>query len=128
MKRETKELINWIIQIIEQKYPAVTSGETDKEVEMNKRLIKEFYVKKENAIKFLSEDLPKIESHLCRGGYIQDENRIPCCEGDVIEYKDLLSNEIVKGTLYWSINDKCFYAKIDNKPRSISTYFKKVDK
>lgn len=128
MKRETKELINWIIQIIEQKYPEVTNGETDEEVEENKRLIKEFYAKKENAIKFLSEDLPKIESHLRRGGYIQDVNGTPCCEGDVIEYKHIRINEFLKGTLYWSVNDKRFFVKDNDNLYLIGTDFRKVEK
>lgn len=123
MKRETKELLKWLEDLLNRYKIRLMSGREELGwAERNRETDRAF-----EAIDFL-RSLPDIEKHLCRGGYIQDSNGIPCCEGDVIEYKDLLSNEIVKGTLYWSINDKCFYAKIDNKPRSISTYFKKVDK
>lgn len=123
MKRETKELLKWLEDLLNRYKIRLMSGREELGwAERNRETDRAF-----EAIDFL-RSLPDIEKHLCRGGYIQDSNGTPCCEGDVIEYKDLLSNEIVKGTLYWSINDKCFYAKIDNKPRSISTYFKKVDK
>lgn len=123
MKRETKELLKWLEDLLNRYKIRLMSGREELGwAERNRETDRAF-----EAIDFL-DSLPDIEKHLCRGGYIQDKNGIPCCEGDVIEYKNLLSNEIVKGTLYWSINDKCFYAKIDNKPRSISTYFKKVDK
>ncbi len=39
---------------------------------------------KKTALEFL-DSLPGIESRLCRGGYIQDTNGIPCREGDEVE-------------------------------------------
>lgn len=127
MKRETKELVNWIKSVIEGLEPEYTRPLCQSEYELNEEAKRELKLRKIAAVKFL-DSLPDIEKHLCRGGYIQDENGIPCCEGDVIEYKDLQIDEIVKGTLYWSVNDKRFYSKRDDTLYLISTYFKKVDK
>lgn len=99
MKQETKELIKWIrIQLLAQ-----TKGNDD---EFNQEINK--------ACNFL-DSLPEIESHLCRGGYIQDKNGKPCCEGDQIINPSLLDCKKELGKLYWSVSDCRFYCKIDGK-------------
>ena len=73
MKQETKDLIQWIKDtIVNCPYLAMPNfirADSDE--------------KKEDAINFLNS-LPELESHLCRGGYIQDKNGTPCCDGDKI--------------------------------------------
>ena len=73
MKKETKELIKWIKEACE---AFVYQSKDFKENLSRDKTCDE-------AIKFL-ESIPEIESHLCRGGYIQDKNGTPCCDGDKI--------------------------------------------
>lgn len=84
MKKETKELIEWIKSHI-----SVTVIDN---AELHHK-----------AFDFLNS-LPKIESHLCRGGYIQDENGTPCCDGDRVIY-----DENYEGFLRWDKNKARFY-------------------
>ncbi|MBO7715761.1 MAG: hypothetical protein J6S85_19520 [Methanobrevibacter sp.] len=105
MKKETKELIDWIVHIIN---------------------IQETNAKKEKAIKFLTEDLPKIESRLCRGGYIQDKNEIPCCEGDTITFKRICDDKVITGKLCWFTSDCRFYCKDEEGFKPVDTDFEKV--
>ena len=100
MKEETKELVEWIKEQI---------AEEDKELRVK-------------AIQFL-DSLPEIESHLCRGGYVQDRNGILCCDGDII-IKDILDEEI--GVLYWSKEDSRFYFKNNRHLCSLGKNFIKV--
>lgn len=87
MKKETKELIEWI-----KRHISVTVND---DVELHHK-----------AFDFLNS-LPEIESHLCRGGYIQDKNGTPCCDGDEIvltgDDKTFKESEVteLKGVLQW---------------------------
>ena len=74
MKRETKELIDWVKKQIN------LSGECI--VAQPNEYWKE---DKTKAMKFL-DSLPQIESRLCQGGYIQDSNGTPCCNGDKVTF------------------------------------------
>ena len=69
MKQETKEILNWIGNHLEQK-------DDD-----------EFYEKWKKANDLLFNSLPEIEKHLCLGGYIQDKNGTPCCHEDKVRFK-----------------------------------------
>lgn len=55
-------------------------------------------------MKFL-DSLPQIESRLCQGGYIQDKNGTPCCDGDTISFKTKVLEGILCGKLQW--NPRC---------------------
>ena len=80
MKEETKEIVKWIKnQLVDKEY------DTDYD----------FYRKWNTCMNFLNS-LPNIESHLCLGGYIQDENGTPCCHGDKVIY-----DENYEGVLQW---------------------------
>ena len=75
MKKETKELINWIKKQISLAGTIVTDVSQ-----------KYWQDDKLKAINFL-DSLPEIESHLCNGGYIQDRNGIACCHGAKVRFK-----------------------------------------
>ena len=98
MKEETKELVEWIKKHIntlnESGIVAMTT--ITNSIDMY-----------DKAIQFL-DSLPEIESHLCMGGYIQDNFEKPCRAGDKIKDK--------KGTgvLYWSKMDFRFYIRRDS--------------
>ena len=66
MKQETKKIIKWIKGHI-----TVVSNEASEH--------------HHKAFNFL-DSLPEIESHLCRGGYIQDKNGTPCCDGELVYF------------------------------------------
>ena len=109
MKEETKELVNWIkCQILTNQDISykITKDATDK-----------YQKTKESALKFL-DSLPEIESHLCRGGYIQDRDGTPCCDGDKVRFefedktyeenwKDKYSRTMI-GVLQFSVETKSF--------------------
>jgi hypothetical protein len=69
------------------------------------------------AMKFL-DSLPQIEQHLCFGGYIQDSNGTPCCDGDRVRfefedggYEENWKNryeKIIEGKLQFSTDTKSF--------------------
>jgi hypothetical protein len=68
MKQETKKLIEWMkiqLGLLRTNTNEIINNSVDK------------------SITFL-DSLPEIESKLCRGGYIQDKNGTPCCDGDKI--------------------------------------------
>lgn len=119
MKEETKKLITWAKEhfncySIEIHTKPTKYGLGPKGVAREGGLAKDF-------INFLIS-LPEIESHLCRGGYIQDCFERPCCNGDRIKDK------VGEGTLYWSKNDFRFYIKReDSKPDLIQVPFIKVE-
>lgn len=106
MKFETKELVKWCISLLED-YRALNMSEkrnfravrSDKEIDNC-----------EGSIKFL-KSLPEIESHLCRGGYIQDKNGTPCCEGDLIKATADADGYEVQGFLTWENYCFCLYDK-----------------
>ena len=68
-------------------------------------------------INFLNS-LPEIESHLCRGGYIQDRNGTPCCHGDKVMFKIFdceslkhlieIYGSITNGILEWNPDMRAF--------------------
>ena len=92
MKKETKELIEWIKKQIR------ISGET-----CVQNPNEDWVGIRNKAYKFL-DSIVEIESHLCRGGYIQDENGTPCCDGDRIIY-----DKNYEGFLRWDKNKARFY-------------------
>lgn len=102
MKKETKELIDWIKKQISLAGTIVTD-------------VSQPYWQqdRDKAIQFL-DSLPEIESHLCRGGYIQDKNGTPCCDGDKVKCQD------ISGRLFWDKEHSRFlvefkYPAINNK-------------
>ena len=97
MKQETKELIDWIKKQIN------IAKENCIDVAWNGK--HEYYnADYENAMKFL-DSLLQIEFRLCKGGYIQDKNGTPCCDGDEVVftyYADCINVPKKKGQLRWS--------------------------
>lgn len=121
MKQETKELINWIMCQI--------ATNTDESYKITSSAIIKHNETKEKAFNFLSS-LPEIEEKLCFGGYIQDKNGTPCCDGDQIINPNLLDGKKELGTLYWSKTDCRFYFKKEDKCHSLAVGyngFEKVD-
>lgn len=106
MKQETKELVKWIRNHI-----AMKAEETFVPYD-NKRAQAEIFL----------DSLPEIESHLCRGGYIQDRNGTPCCDGDKVKIKDK------EYTLYWSKSDGCFYMRSDILPEFLERLSINIEK
>lgn len=109
MKQESKEIINWI-----KKQISISRGSIG-------NLSLEYWDKdKEKAIKFL-DSLEEIESHLCNGGYIQDRNGTPCCNGDKVKihfhHNEPLfgkPGEGIEGTLCWNNEAKSFIVDPQN--------------
>ena len=110
MKQETKELIDWIKkQINLAKDCCINLAWEGKHEQYNKDHKKAF--------EFL-DSLPKIESRLCHGGYIQDKNGTPCCHGDIVkfEFEDKTYEEnwkrkyqkVIRGRLEFSVDTKDF--------------------
>lgn len=64
------------------------------------------------------DSLPSIESKLREVGYIQDSNRTPCCNGDMVRfefedcgYEEIWKNryeKIIEGKLQFSTETKSF--------------------
>jgi hypothetical protein len=78
MKQETKEIIDWIKKQIN------LAKENCIDIAWNGK--HEYYnADYEKAMEFL-DSLPQIESRLCQGGYIQDCNGTPCCNGDEVVF------------------------------------------
>lgn len=91
MKQETKELVDWIKK-------QINIAKTD-HIDKAWNGQHEWYNKDyDKAIAFL-DSLPVIESHLCRGGYIQDRNGTPCKDGDRVLFA--LGNGEKLGVLEW---------------------------
>ena len=93
MKKETKEVVNWMQWKLSDDFRILKGSEE-----------KDFQLK---ALKLLGS-LPEIELHLCRGGYIQDKNGTPCCEGDEVIYTEESLPVAVRGVLTWNKNSGCF--------------------
>ena len=110
MKKETKDLIIWIKkQINLAKENCIDPCHKDG--------YPEYEADYEKAMKFL-DSLPQIESRLRQGGYIQDKNGIPCCDGDEVVftyYADCTNVPKKKGQLRWSIHDKQFVIIVEHK-------------
>ena len=108
MKKETKEILDYLI-----KEHSRTIGDYDGFTEQDRR-----WNERENKIYKFLKSIPEIESHLCKGGYIQDKNGTPCCHGDKIKFKfsEKDFNEhwkdryarIEYGELKFDVNDKKF--------------------
>ena len=110
MKQETKELIGWI-----KRHVTVAVNE---DAELHNK-----------AFKFL-DSLKDIELHLCNGGYIQDRNGTPCCNGDRI-----LHNGNLTGTLRYTKGDEIdifprWWFDLDDKDTVIPLFewFEKVER
>ena len=119
MKQETKELINWIKKQINLSGECLVAQPNE-------------YWKKdcEKAMKFL-DSLPQIESRLCKGGYIQDKNGTPCCDGDEVVFThcaDCINVPKKKGQLRWSFAYKMFVILENNNEYDFNDVieFKKV--
>ena len=103
MKKETKELIDWIKDSLNSYITASFDTFANTPAKNN------FQRKNCNkAITFL-DSLPEIESHLCRGGYIQDKNGTPCCEGDKIRATTSDGSFEAQGILTWANYYFCLY-------------------
>jgi hypothetical protein len=71
MKQETKKLIEWMkiqLGLLRTNTNEIINNSVDK------------------SITFL-DSLPEIELKLCQGGYIQDRNGVPCCNGDKVRFE-----------------------------------------
>lgn len=77
MKKETKELIEWMKDVIDDSSPYIPNQAS-----------KSFLKKKEDAL-LLLDSLENIENQLKNGGFIPDVNNTPCKAGDIILIKDL---------------------------------------
>jgi len=113
MKQETKELVNWIKKQISLAGTIVTDVSQPC-----------WQQDRDKAIEFL-DSLPVAEHRLCLGGYIQDKNGTPCCDGDKIVQKVIDDDEI--GILYWSKSDSRFYFKNKQYIGTLSKFFKKIN-
>ena len=102
MKQETKRIIEWIINILK----ADSLTPSNYAVKGYAEDIKKY---NNEGIQFLNS-LPEIESHLTRGGYVQDKNGTPCCDGDKVEFETILSRtEHYKGYLLWKADEYRFF-------------------
>ena len=120
MKQETKELVEWLKDHLSHYRNQLAAGQIKVGLATGEKEEKNAYA----AISFLNS-LPEIELHLCRGGYIQDKNGTPCCDGDKVKIKDR------EYTLYWSKSDGCFYMRLDILPEfleRLSINIEKVNK
>ena len=108
MKEETKELVDFIKDCVIRYQTELKRGEVDigliDGVKEDKTCDK--------AITFLNS-LQEIESHLCRDGYIQDEDGKPCCDGDKVMYRNK------EYTLQWSHPYSRFFLKADKSVRDV---------
>ena len=77
MKQETKELIDWIKKQIN----IAKTNNIDPAWNGKHEAYNADYQK---ALAFL-DSLPEIEARLTRGGYVQDKNGTPCCDGDKVK-------------------------------------------
>ena len=116
MKKETKALIEWI------KAQIGVAAKLDDSYLITTNAISTHKNLEKDAVKFL-DSLPEIESHLCRGGYIQDRNGVPCCEGDKLRVSSKEGNSVQQGTLSWDVYNCSFCIKDDNG--LINHYFTK---
>ena len=94
MKKETKELIKWLKDHLSHYRNELALGRIKIGLPAGEKEVEKVFA----AINFL-ESLPEIESHLCRGGYIQDKNGTPCCDGD-----EILINGEFEAVLKWIVH------------------------
>lgn len=81
MKEESRKILDELIREHSRRY-ARPSGLSDKEYEQ----IDKYNYHEDKICEFL-ESIPQIESHLCKGGYIQDKNGMLCCDGDEVNFQ-----------------------------------------
>lgn len=93
MKKETKALIEWI------KAQIGVAAKLDDSYLITTNAISTHKNLEKDAVKFL-DSLPEIESHLCRGGYIQDRNGTSCCNGELVYFLSKSQKEKY-GYLIW---------------------------
>jgi hypothetical protein len=111
MKQESKEIVDWIKKQIN------LAKENCIDVAWNGK--HEYYnADYKKAIDFL-DSFPQIESRLRQGGYIQDKNGTPCCDGDEVMFSycdDNITNvPTKKGVLKWSFAYKQFVIIVEHK-------------
>ena len=104
MKQETKGLVEWIKNLLLENKSRCKGNIFD-------------FERFDKAVSFLNS-LSEIELHLCRGGYIQDKNGTPCCDGDKVrfEFEDKTYKEnwkgkyskVMEGELQFSVETKSF--------------------
>lgn len=105
MKKETEELIDWIKkQMSLAKDCCIRPAWGENHETYNKDF--------EAAVAFL-DSLSKLERRLCLGGYIQDSDGVPCCDGDRIDIKLTdkrtgRTTEYKKALLTWA-PDMCMF-------------------
>ena len=98
MKKETKELIDWIKKQISLAGTIVTDASQPY-----------WQQDRDKAIKFL-DSLPVTEHRLCLGGYIQDRNGTPIGHGDTVKvFCDGAIEPYDKATLNWNAPNHQFY-------------------
>lgn len=123
MKQETKELVAWIINVINVHPYSITS--------LDKSPLPDANI-------FLTKTLPEIESKLCQGGYIQDANGVPCCNGDKVKIKvksdyakQKFAGQYLEGFLTWNQTQGRFYVITRQKDFEFSEleypYIEKVE-
>ena len=119
MKVETKKTIEWIKNILEETRKITKS--------ISEPTYEDYKKRQKDATAFL-DSLPEIESRLCRGGYIQDKNGTPCCEGDRI--KIISEDGDTYGTLLWNSKNCCFDINIISTSYGLYIFdsFEKVEK
>ena len=98
MKKETKELIDWIKKQISLAGTIVTDvSQTNWQQDRDK------------AIKFL-DSLPVTEHRLCLGGYIQDRNGTPLGHGDTVKvFNSGAIDPYDEATVNWNATNHQFY-------------------
>ena len=114
MKQETEELIEWITSVLAycpyNVLPDFLGVNADEKLNL--------------AISFLCS-LPEIEAHLCKGGYIQDRNGTPCCDGDNVKFgftkteftkhfRDRYGESFI-GVLKWNTEMRAFFIEFGDK-------------
>lgn len=125
MKKETEKLIKWAMSLIADY--RVQNMVEHSNFRKNTPAAQNPGIEIKNCKDFAEflNSLPEIESHLSRGGYIQDKNGIPCCDGDKI-VQQVIGDEQV-GILYWSKGDSRFYFKNKQYLGTLSKFFQKID-
>ena len=122
MKQETKEIIDWIKNRLKMRLLDVKENQSQSNYEEYKKNYDE-------VINFLNS-LPEIESHLCLGGYIQDDFGTPCCHGDKVRFQ--YDEGFYNGTLTFNFTFKCFTIVNENGVffwiNNAIKWFEKVEK
>ena len=108
MKKETKELVDWIKKQINLAKECCIKP-------CHENGYKEYDEDYEKAMTFL-DSLPQIEERLCFGGYIQDKNGTPCCDGMLVKFLRKSDMEIkpTYGDLIWDKNMARFVIEVCN--------------